>query len=508
MKKTALALMLITVLSKFIGFFREIVLAYYYGASNISDVYLIADTIPNVVFGFIGAGIATTYIPVYSSVLEKDGMLRSDRLTSNFINFIFVILAVILVLVLVFTPLVVKAFASGFSDEVLDLAVGFLRISIFGIFFTCCINIFKSYLEVNGSFIIPASKGFVSNFFVISFIALSAQYGIKLLPYGIFFGTVSQALFLVPFVIKKGYKHKFVIDLNDKYLKRMIFLALPVILGTSLGHINVLVDRTIASRIVVGGISALNYAHRLEGFITGIFVVSITTVMYPAISKKFSEGNVEDFKGYIVKSISAVNLFVVPAAVGAIIFAEPVVKLLFFRGAFDKRALVLTSEALIFYSFGLIFVGLRDILSRGFFAMQDTKTPVKNSALGILVNIVLNIVLSRFIGLNGLALATSISSIFTTVLMFITLRRKIGMFGLKKAFRAFLKIAAASGIMAVISFSLFRFLLYYYSSNRSLFTAVIVGVIVYFVLIYVFKIEEINDFVREIKDKYIKKSRN
>ncbi|MFZ7132599.1 MAG: murein biosynthesis integral membrane protein MurJ [Eubacteriales bacterium] len=508
MKKTALALMIITILSKLFGFFREIVLAYYYGASNISDVYLISDTIPNVIFGFIGAGIATTYIPVYTSALENDGRLRSDSFTSNFLNLIFFISTLVVGLVIIFAPYVVLAFASGFSDEVLKLAVEFVRISVFAVYFNGCIHIFKSYLEVNGSFKVPASKGFISNIFVISFIALSSKYGIKLLPYGILLGMVSQALFLIPFAFKKGYRHKFVIDIKDKYLRKMIFLALPVILGTSVNKINTLVDRTLASRIAVGGISALNYANRLEGFITGIFVVSITTVMYPTLSKKYAENNIVDFKGYIIKSISAVNLFVVPAAVGALIFAEPIVKLLFNRGAFDEEAVILTSGALFYYSIGLVSIGLRDVLSRGFFAMQDTKTPVKNSALGVILNIILNIILSRYMGLKGLALATSISATFTMILMFITLRRKLGMFGLKKAFNAFLKIAAASVVMAVISKSVFRFLLNYYSSNRSLFWAVVVGVFLYFILIYVFKIEEINEFVKDFKEKYIKKSRD
>jgi len=127
MKKTALALMIITILSKLIGFLREIVLAYYYGASNISDVYLIADTIPNFIFAFIGVGIATTYIPVYSSILENDGKLSSDEFTSNFLNLIFFVLTLAVGVVIIFAPYVVLAFASGFSEEVLKLAVEFLE---------------------------------------------------------------------------------------------------------------------------------------------------------------------------------------------------------------------------------------------------------------------------------------------------------------------------------------------------------------------------------------------
>ena len=503
MKKTALALMIITILSKLIGFLREIVLAYYYGASNISDVYLIADTIPNFIFAFIGVGIATTYIPVYSSILENDGKLRSDEFTSNFLNLIFFVLTLAVGVVIIFAPYVVLAFASGFSEEVLKLAVEFVRISVFAVYFNGCIHIFKSYLEVNGSFKIPALKGFVSNIFIISFISLSSKYGIKILPYGILLGMMAQALFLIPFLVKKGYKHRFVLDIKDKYLKKMIFLALPVILGTSVNQINTLVDRTLASKIAVGGISALNYAHRLEGFITGIFVVSITTVTYPALSKKIAEKNIEDFKDYIIKSVSAVNIFVVPAAVGALIFAEPIVKLLFGRGAFDTEAVSLTSGALFYYSLGFVSIGLGSVLSRSFFAMQDTKTPVKNSAVGVILNIILNIILSRYMGLKGLALATSISATFTTILMFIALRRKIGMFGMKKALKSFIKISISSSIMAMSSLFIYSLLIKGYGSDISLFVAIIIGIVVYFATIYLFKIKEIEDFVNEAKEKFV-----
>src|SRR5699024_3854161 len=175
-----------------------------------------------------------------------------------------------------------------------------------------------------------------------------------------------------------------------------------------------LVDRTIASRVVEGGITALNYANRLNGFIQGIFVLSISTALYPMISKMAAENNMQGLKKSVAEAISGINLLVIPATVGSMVFAEPVVMLLFGRGAFDSNAISLTTAALFYYSIGMLGFGLREVLSRAFYSLQDTKTPAINAAIAVVINIVLNIVLSKFMGIGGLALATSISAIVCT----------------------------------------------------------------------------------------------
>jgi putative peptidoglycan lipid II flippase len=192
-------------------------------------------------------------------------------------------------------------------------------------------------------------------------------------------------------------------------MKEMILIALPVILGTAVNEINVLVDRTLASRITVGGISALNYAKRLNGFVQGLFVVSVTTVLYPMISKMAAEGNMKRLKAYLAEAVSMVNLLVIPATVGAMIFAREIVALLFGRGAFTIEAVAMTSSALFYYSIGMTAFGLKNVLTRGFYSLQDTRTPMINASIAVITNIVLNIILSRFLGIGGLALATSIS---------------------------------------------------------------------------------------------------
>ena len=244
-----------------------------------------------------------------------------------------------------------------------------------------------------------------------------------------------QLVLCIPFLRKTGYTHRRFLDFRDRDMKEMIFIALPVIVGTAVNEINVLVNRTLASGIAEGGISALNYANRLNGFVQGLFVVSVTTVLYPMISRMAAEGNMKSLKAYLAEAISMVNLFVIPATAGAMVFAREIVTLLFGRGAFTVEAVNMTASSLFYYSLGMVAFGLRDVLTRAFYALQDTRTPMINATIAVVINIVLNIVMSRFLGIGGLALATSISGIISALLMFVTLRKKIGPFGLKKSLR-------------------------------------------------------------------------
>ena len=486
MKRTAILLMVLTICSKMFGFGRELILSYFYGASNISDAYLISLTIPTVIFAFIGTGIATGYIPMYSQIEQECGEKEGNRYTNNLVNISIAVCTIVIIFGLSFTEPLVKIFASGFQGETLDLAVRFTRISLLGIYFMGLVYIFKGFLQIKGNYAITASIGFPFNFFIILSILLSTTINILVLSIGSVIATASQ----------------FVLDIKDEHIKKMASIVFPVIIGVSVNEINVLVDRTLASGIAVGGISALNYANRLNGFVQGLFVATIATVMYPMISKMAAEKNISGLKKTVSEAISGINLLVVPAAVGAMIFAEPVVKLLFGRGAFDAQAVSMTSYALFFYSIGMIGFGLRDILSRAFYSLQDTKTPIINAGIAVGLNIVLNIILSRFMGIGGLALATSISALFCTGLLFISLRKKIGAFGMKNISVSFIKIVFASLGMGAIAKGSYHILLKSVGFHLSLIVSIGIGAAVYFVIIYFMKIEEVDAMIISLKKRF------
>ena len=308
--------MIITVLSKVVGFIREIALSYVYGASAITDAYLIAQTIPTTIFSFVSAGVATGFIPMYSRIRQENGIAGADSFTSNLSNLLLLISTIVVALVLSFTPWVVKLFASGFSGETLALAVVFTRITVFGVYFTAVLSVCTGYLRIHERYWVAALVGFPMNLITICSLFLSTKTSIYVVALGSLLATASQLIFLTPFLCKLGYRHQPVLTLNDTYLKEMFFLAFPVILGTSVNEINVLVDRTMASSVVVGGISALNYARRLNTFVQGLVVTSLTTVMYPVISKMAAENNMEGLKRKTTEAMSAVVLLILPPAWG------------------------------------------------------------------------------------------------------------------------------------------------------------------------------------------------
>lgn len=506
MKKTALIIMIITIFSKVLGFAREVSLSYFFGANNVTDAYLISQTIPVVLFAFVGTALSTGFIPMFSEINAKEGEEKAIRFINNIINILIVLCTILVFITILFTLPIVKLFATGFSGETLKLTIKFTRISIIGIYFSGLAYIFSAYLQIKNNFILPALIGFPLNIIIILSIFVASKTNNICLSIGSVIAFLSQFIFLLPFAFKKGYRFSFVLNFKDKHITNLLNIVLPAILGVSVNQLNVLVDRTIASKVAEGGISALNYANKLQLFVFGLFVASISTVIFPTLSKMVVEKNYVGLRKSISGSISVISFLVIPATVGAMVFSNPIVEMLFGRGAFDERAVKMTSSALFFYSIGMIGYGLREVLSKAFYSMKDTKTPTINAVIALFMNIVLNIILSKFMGIAGLALATSISAIVCTGLLFVSLRKKIGSFGLSDISISFIKITLASLIMGAFAKISYNILLGIISKNLSLITSIIIGGIVYFVVVLFMKINEVDEIVSKVKQKFLKKA--
>lgn len=505
MKKTAIILIACTLISKLSGFFRDIVLSHVYGTSDISDAYIISLTIPTAIFALIGTGISTSYIPIYSSINHSAGRKRADLFTSNIINLTISICIIIIVILFIFTEPIVRIFAMGFNSDTFNLAVKLTRISIFGLLFSGVFYILTGFFQIKNSYIIPAFMGIPFNLTIIISILVSTFTSYYVLAFGSVIAVMFQLFFLFPFIKKLGYSHKKIFKLKDNYIMKFISLAIPVILGVSVNQINVIIDKTLASNIAVGGISALNYANNLNLFILGVFSMAIATVMYPIISKMVIEDNITGLKKTVKDSIIGINFLLTPIILGVLIFSGPIVNLLFGHGSFSNESFELTSSALFYYSIGMLGFGLREVLARVFYSMQDTKTPMINMVYGMTLNIILNIILSRYMGISGLALSTSIAAIFTTGLLFISLRKKIGSFEIKNIAITFMKIALASILMGLTTKYLFDYLLYKtsISHNISLVFVIIIGAIIYLIVVNFLRVSEIDVFKLKIREKLL-----
>lgn len=501
--KAAAGLMIVTILAKIVGFTREQVLSFAYGTSVYTDIYVMSMNIPNVIFAAIGAALSTTFIPIFAEINQQEGEKEAQRFVNNILSIVFIMCVLIAMLGLVFTEPLLKIFAFGFEGETLKLAIKFTRILIMSIVFIGTANVLTSYLQVKGNFTVPGLISLPQNIIVIISIVLSLKYGIYTMVWGTLIGMSMQVLFQLPFAYKKGYKIKPNINLKDNNLKKMIILTGPVLVGVAVNQINMMIDKSLASTLGEGSISSLNFADRLNSFVLALFITSIVAVIYPMLSKLSTENNKEKFEEYIVKSSNSIIILVMPVAIGAITLSTPIVKLLFERGAFDSNATEMTSIALAMYSIGLVAYGLRDVINKVFYSLKDTKTPMINGAIAMGLNVILNIILAKFMGHAGLALATSLSAIICMILLFMSLNKKIGYFGQKKIFKTTIKSIIAAVIMGVITNITYIGISNLLSDNLinqiiSLGGAICAGAIVYGIVISLLKVDEVHMIINMI----------
>jgi len=503
--KSAIIIIIFTMGSKFLGFFREVLIAAKFGSGIETDTYFVAMTATGLITGFMSNAISTTFVPVLSEIESKEGKEGQINHTNNMINIIFFFSVILVILSWLASPLLVKLLAKGFYGEQFNLAVKLTRIGLPKIIFSCIIGALTGFLHSEQRHTSSAAIGFPFNFvFIFYLIFLSSIFGIKGLMAVSVVAVFSQLLIQIPEAKKSGYRYKFIFDLKDEYIKKVLYLSLPVLIGASINDLNAIVDRTLASSLITGSISALNYANKLNSLILGIFISAITTVIFPLLSKESNNDNIQGMKKIMAYGVNLILLITIPAAVGLIVLAKPIVEIAFQRGEFDATATIMTSQALIFYSLGLVAMALRLLITRVYYSLQDTKTPMVNGVISVGFNIVFNLILVRFMAHAGLAFATSIATTIATLLMFYNLRKKIGPLGIMSYINCGLKSGLASAIMGAIAYYTYHSLYSFFGVSKlynliSLLVAVGIGVIVYGVLCYLFKIEEVRDMFDKAK---------
>lgn len=499
--KSALILMVATLLSKVLGFSRDLALSSTYGAGVVSDAYLMALSIPTILFvGSFCVAIQNTYMPLFTETDKDKGREESLKFTSNVMNIIMILSIIVIGLGLVFTEPLVKVFAMGFEGERLALTVQFTRIMLFSIGIVCITYVVKAYLEIHDNFLITGLMPLPYNIAIIASILLSKKLGLNTLAYGTVIAFFMQFIVLIPFACKKGFKYRPRVDLKDEKIKKMALLIVPVLIGASVGQLNSMIDKNLASTLAEGAISAINYAYKLNIFVMGMFVASITSVIYPLFARLTSDKNMEKLKETLSTSVNSVTLIIVPVSIGAFILARPIIELLFERGEFTHKDTIVTAQVLACYAVGMLASGIRDILVRVYYSLQDTKTPMKNSVLCVVFNIVFNLLLIKYLKAPGLALASSISAILAVVFLTFNLRKKIGRLNGKSMLVTFMKTVIAGALMAGAVILVYSKVLPI-SSTLALIVSIFVGAIVYGVMVFVLKVDACDYVISVIKKK-------
>lgn len=448
-KSSALVLTAVVVLSKLLGMCRDVVLANYFGTSNISDAYLTASTVPTLLFYFIGHALTTAFLPMYNKVKHARGKENADAYANNLMTISLLLSTVLVFFLLVFPTAVVKIFAPGFGADTVKLAASFIRISAVSLYFMTVISIWTGYLQSINNFIIPAFISVPRNLIIMLSISCAATIHISILGIGLLLAYVAEMLLLLPFVKKSGYRLQLKADFRSPDIQETLYIVLPIILGTSISQINKIIDKAIASTVVEGAVSALSYASVINNAIQEVLVTSLITILFADCAKLVAQEKHEEVKAKLFHTTTTFISVLLPATVGLFLLARQIVTCLLLRGNFDELSAQMTTTAFCCYTFGLCFLALRDTFVKVLYAYKKTSIATKTSAAVIIVSIVLKITLSKPFGVNGLALATSFSAVIHSVLLYITLKKTIGSLNSKQLLVVTLKAISATVIMAI-----------------------------------------------------------
>jgi putative peptidoglycan lipid II flippase len=420
-----------TFLSRILGLVRDIVFARYFGASLVMDAFLVANRIPNMLRRFFAEGaFSQGFVPVMARYREK----HSHEDAREFVDAIAGTFGIVLFLVtlagVVAAPLLVAIVAPGFigEDGRFDLATLMLRFTFPYLFFVSLTAFAGGILNTYGRFAVPAFTPVILNIVLIAAAVwlspLLEEPGMAL-AYGVFIAGIFQLLFQVPFLMRIRALPRPKWAIGHEGVRRAGKLMLPAIFGSSVAQLNVLVGGIIASLLGVGKISLLYYSDRLMEFPLGLFGIALATVTLPYLSRQFANGSHSEFSATLDWSMKLVLLIAVPAAVGLIVLAEPLVATIFYGGVFSEADVEMTALALQAFAVGLVGFSYVKILAPAYFAREDTRTPVRVGLIALAVNFVLSVSLAWYLtsigyaGTHaGLALAISVAALLNAVLLY------------------------------------------------------------------------------------------
>lgn len=509
MAKAAAMISVLSVISKILGFSREVALAAVFGNSYQTDAYLVAMAIPTAILANVFGSLKTTIIPVYTKRLDKD---PADA--KQFVNSLFIATGAVALVVMaigyLFAPFIVHLLAPGFTDEVYNLTVKLSRILVPAVPFVALTAAATGVLHSHKAFFWPAVIGFPYNIILITgMLVFGARYGVEAVAVALVLAIASQFAMQVPGLIKAKAFSRERFQAFHPGLIEIAVLTGPILIGLIGNEINLIVDRMLASTLAEGSISALNFAKRLWQMPNGLFGVAVFTVFYPELSRLAAAAQSKEFKRCFQRAVTSVLFMLTPMMVGLMVLRKPIVEVLFEWGAFDRAATEATAIALLFYSLGLVAVALRELLARTFYSLHDTRTPVLISLSCISLNIIFNLLLIRPMGHGGLALATSLANLLVLVPMFYLLRRKVGSINGLKITKDALKLFTAAGIMGLaVWFIYINVAILWATASRFLQAGILglmigFGAMVYFILCYLFGIEELILLLKTMRKKLL-----
>jgi putative peptidoglycan lipid II flippase len=530
--------------SRLLGLAREMVFAYFFGASKsfANDAYVIAFRIPNLLRDLFAEGaLSSAFVPVFSEYLVSKDEKEAFRLSNLVATALILILGILVVLGIIFAPQIINVFAPGFRDDPqkFDLTVRLTRIMMPFIILVALAAQAMGVLNARDRFGIPA---LASAFFNVGSIAggLAAavficdptfSHPIRALvekpteaiigmAYGVLIGGFLQLAVQWPSLRSAGFHYRPVLSFSDPGLRRIFKLMGPAVIGASAVQVNILINSNFASSVINpatgqidnGPVSWLNYAFRLVQFPLGVFGVAIATATLPAISRSAALKEIGQFRHTLASSVRLAFLLTIPSAVGLAVLGHPIIALIYERGGFGPGDTNHTASALAFYAIGIAGYSAIKILAPAFYALGDARTPMTISLLSIATNFTMNWALVGVLGERGLALSTSTVALLNFALLYFIMRRRLSGIEDGKTAYAVAKIVLASAVMGAVCWVTSYEITQALGSNFSarllnVLVSVAVGAGVFYLVAHLLRVEELNAAVGAVAGRFIKRAR-
>ncbi len=425
--QAAVLIAVITFLSKFVGFAREVVIARQFGATGQTDAFLVGMMVPSLVLGLFAGGLGTLIVPWYLGHRKEDP--ERARLLVDQVTLVWGILFALVCLgVWALAPQLVRIFAHGFEGARYDLAVQVTRLLVPMGYMLIMTGLFTGLLQAESSFFVALMWSFLGNVaVVVSLLAFSSRLGIQAWTLG---QTAMAFVSFVPlFILLTSKRYGFFRHLDVRHMDwpailQFAALLMPLVLAGGVGTLNVMVDRWVASHLPEGAIAALSFSNRVWTIPMTLLAGPIATATFPAFSSMAADSRaLPAMDEKVRRTVAFIAYIVIPSSVGIVVLSTPITRLLFQRGAFDATATGITASCVQMYALGLVFQAVHPILAKVFYAFKNTVTPLLIS-LGIVgANIAGNIILSRYLGAAGIALATTITVTLGAIIYALLLRR-------------------------------------------------------------------------------------
>jgi len=499
----------LTICSRILGFIRDIVIAKFFGTGLSAQAFFVAFKIPNLLREMVGEGAANAvFVPVFSEYLLRRERKEFWQLIKIVLEILILVLSIITILGIILSGPIIRIIAPGFIKDPIkfSLTVRLTRL-IFPYLLLIGLTAYSmGILHTFKSFFTPSFGPCLLN---IALIFSVAVFSLKLkepalsLAIGVLLGGITQLAIQIPPIFRRGFALNPLNLTRDRLplisngVKKIFKLLIPRLFGSVIYQLNVFIDTICASISDIvgeGAVAAIYYANRLIQFPIAVFGIALSTAILPSLAYSYSSGNFEELKRMLSFSLKMIILLLLPSAVILFFLANPIVYIFFQRGEFSLYSTSITSQALIFYCFGLVFYGMAKILVSGLHSLQDTSTPVKIAGICLLINILLNLILMFPLKIGGLALASSITSSINFFTLFYLLKRRIKGLETKGLFIFFLRILLLSVFSGIISYIAWNFFYLKVNQVLRLLICLLIGFLSFICGCVIFKIEEIKEF--------------